>query len=216
MTGATDEFSQTMVGYFTDGTLAMDATDSKFLNDGAIAINTKVGTETLVMQGRPVPFDATDVVPLNFKVTNAGTYTIAIDHVDGLFTGGAQTIYIKDNTDGSYHDITTTPFSFTSAAGTFDTRFELVYQNGLLQTDQNSFTANQIDVIHQSNNDVVVRTGTATMATVQIFDIRGRLLVEKKGINASETRVNVGTTNQVLLVQVTTTEGYRAVRKVVN
>jgi len=42
------------------------------------------------------------------------------------------------------------------------------------------------------------------------------LLVEKKDINANETRINVGTTNQVLLVEVVTTEGYRAVRKVVN
>jgi len=215
MTGATDEFSQTLVGYFTDGTLALDATDSKFLNDGAIALNTKVGAETLVMQGRPVPFDAADVVPLNYKVTNAGTYTIAIDHADGLFAGGTQTVYIKDNNDGSYHDITTTPFVFTSAAGTFDTRFELVYQN-LLSNDTNTFSANSINVIRQSNHDVVVNTSTATMSSVRIFDIRGRLLVEKKDINANETRINVGTTNQVLLVEVVTTEGYRAVRKVVN
>jgi len=155
------------------------------------------------------------VVPLNFKVTTAGTYTFAIDHVDGLFTAGAQTIYIKDNTDGSYHDITSTPFVFTSAAGTFDTRFELVYQN-LLSNNTNTFSANSINVIRQSNHDVVVNTSTATMSSVRIFDIRGRLLVEKKDINANETRINVGTTNQVLLVEVVTTEGYRAVRKVVN
>ena len=216
LTGTGAEFSQTAVGYFSNATLGADDYDSKFFNDGTIVLNTKLGTEAYAVQGRPVPFDATDVVPLNYKVTNAGTYSIGIDHVDGLFTGGAQTVYIKDNTDGSYHDITSTPYSFTSAAGTFDTRFELVYQNGLLQNNQNTFNANSIDVIHQSNNEVVVRTGTATMATVQIFDIRGRLLVEQKGINASETRLNVGTTNQVLLVQVTTVDGVRAVRKVVN
>jgi hypothetical protein len=215
LTGTGVAFSQAVVGYFTNATLGADDYDSTYFNDGTVALNTKLGTQEYVIQGRPVPFDASDVVPLNFKVTTAGTYTFAIDHVDGLFTAGAQTIYIKDNTDGSYHDITSTPFSFTSAAGTFDTRFELVYQN-LLSTDTNTFNANSINVIHQSNNDVVVNTSMATMATVRIFDIRGRLLIEKKDINANETRINVGTTNQVLLVQVTTVEGYKAVRKVVN
>jgi len=215
LTGTGVEFSQAVVGYFTNATLGADDYDSAYFNDGAVALNTKLGAQEYVIQGRPVPFDASDVVPLNFKVTTAGTYTFAIDHVDGLFTAGAQTIYIKDNTDGSYHDITSTPFVFTSAAGTFDTRFELVYQN-LLSNNTNTFSANSINVIRQSNHDVVVNTSTATMSSVRIFDIRGRLLVEKKDINANETRINVGTTNQVLLVEVVTTEGYRAVRKVVN
>lgn len=216
LTGAGTEFSQTVVGYFSNATLGVDDYDSKFFNDGDVALNTKLGVDSYAIQGRPVPFDAADVVPLNYKATTAGTYTFAIDHVDGLFTGGAQAIYIKDNSDGSYHDITSTPFTFTSAVGTFDTRFELVYQNGLLHTDDHSFTTNDIAVIHQSNNDVVVRTGNTTMKEVRILDIRGRLLVEQKNINASETRLNVGTTNQVLLVEVTTTEGYKAVRKVLN
>ncbi|MEC4005916.1 T9SS sorting signal type C domain-containing protein, partial [Flavobacterium sp. SUN052] len=78
-----------------------------------------------------------------------------------------------------------------------------------------SFDTNSIVVYHQQN-DVVVNTGVATMATVRIFDIRGRLLVEKKAINASETRINAGTTNQVLLVQVTTTDGLVGLKKVIN
>jgi hypothetical protein len=54
------------------------------------------------------------------------------------------------------------------------------------------------------------------MKEVTVYDIRGRLLVAKTNINAAETRINVGTTNQVLLVQVTTTEGLKATKKVVN
>jgi hypothetical protein len=90
----------------------------------------------------------------------------------------------------------------------------LVYQSSL-STNSNNFTPNSIVVYHQQN-DVVINTGSTSMATVRIFDIRGRMLIEKKDINASETRINVGTTNQVLLVQVTTTEGLKATKKVVN
>jgi len=213
LTGTGAEYSQAVVGYFTNATSGADAYDSKYFNDGAVALNMVIGATEYVIQGRPTPFQATDVVPLNYKVTTAGNYTFAIDHVDGLFTGGAQAIYIKDNQDGSYHNLSA-PYTFTSAAGTFANRFELVYQTALT-TNDNNFTANSINVIKQQN-DVVVRTAGTTMQEVTIYDIRGRVLVTKNNINASETKINVGTTNQVLLVQVTTVDGVKATKKVVN
>ena len=211
-TGTGAEFSQAVVSYFTNATLGADAYDSKYFNDGAVALNMLIGSTEYVIQGRPT-FQATDIVPLNYKVTTAGNYTFAIDHVDGLFAGGAQAIYIKDNQDGSYHNLST-PYTFTSAAGTFANRFELVYQTALA-VDNNDFTANSINVIKQQN-DVVVRTSGTTMKEVTIYDIRGRVLFTKTNINASETKINVGTTNQVLLVQVTTVDGIKATKKVVN
>jgi hypothetical protein len=214
LTGAGNEFSQTVVGYFSNATLGADDFDSKYFNDGPIALNTKLGSDDYVIQGRPTPFDASDIVPLNYKITTAGTYTFAIDHVDGLFSGGTQAIYIKDNLDGTFHNLNTNPFVFTSAEGTFADRFELVYQT-VLSTTQNEFSENSIQVIHQQN-DVVVRTGLATMATIRIYDIRGRLLIEKNAVNASEARIQVGTTNQVLLVEVVTVDGSKATKKIVN
>ncbi len=211
LTGTGAEFSQAVVSYFTNATLGADAYDSKYFNDGAVALNMLIGSTEYVIQGRPT-FQATDVVPLNYKVTTAGNYTFAIDHVEGLFSTG-QLIYIKDNQDGSYHNLSS-PYTFTSAAGTFANRFELVYQTALT-TNDNNFTANSINVIKQQN-DVVVRTSGTTMQEVTIYDIRGRVLVTKTNINASETKINVGTTNQVLLVQVTTVDGFKATKKVVN
>ena len=214
LTGTGTEFSQAVVGYFTNATLGADDFDSKFFNyDGVIGLNTKIGTDNYVIQGRPTPFNASDVVPLNYKVTTAGNYTFTIDHVDGIFATG-QTVFIKDNLDGSYHNVSSGPFTFATAAGEFYDRFEVVYQN-MLSVDNNGFTPNSIVVYHHQN-DVVINTGTATMSMVRIFDIRGRLLLEKKDINASETRINVGTTNEVLLVEVTTTEGLKATKKVIN
>ena len=157
LTGVGSEYSQAVVGYFTNATLAAEDYDSKYFNDGPVALNTLIGTTEYVIQGRPTPFQASDVVPLNYKVTTAGNYTFAIDHVDGLFLNG-QLIYIKDNQDGSYHNMST-PFTFTSAAGTFANRFELVYQTALSNQD-NSFTANSIDVIKQKN-EVVINSGSS-------------------------------------------------------
>ena len=40
--------------------------------------------------------------------------------------------------------------------------------------------------------------------------------MEKNNINASETQLNLGTTNQVVLLQITTTDGLVVTKKVVN
>jgi len=202
------------VGYFSNATQGVDDYDSKFFNDGAITLNSIVGSDAYVIQGRSVPFQTTDVVPLNYRVTTAGNYTFTIDHVDGLFAGGAQAIYIKDNLNGSYNNLNTAPYTFATTAGTFANRFELVYQN-VLATPQHAFTDSDVIVYHQ-NNDWVVNSGNSTMKTIKVFDIRGRLLTEKTDINASEARLNVGSANQVLIFQITSTEGEVVIKKVVN
>jgi hypothetical protein len=54
------------------------------------------------------------------------------------------------------------------------------------------------------------------MANVKIFDIRGRLLMEKNNINATQTKFYTGTTNEVLLVQITSDEMGTVTKKVIN
>ena len=214
-TNPNGSFSQTLVGYCTNATQGYDAgIDGKFINDGDIALTTLIGTDHYAIQGRALPFTTTDIVPLNFKVTTAGTYTLAIDHVDGLFAGNAQDIFIRDNLDGSLHNLNNASYTFVSEAGTFANRFELVYQN-MLSVPNSSFTQNSL-VVYNQEHTLIINSGITKMATVSIFDISGRLLIEKKDINSSETRINVGVANQVLLAEVTTTEGLKTTKKITN
>jgi hypothetical protein len=53
------------------------------------------------------------------------------------------------------------------------------------------------------------------MASVKVFDIRGRLLQEYKAINASQTNISLGLSNEVLLVQITSNDGVVITKKVV-
>ncbi|WP_395051900.1 fibronectin type III domain-containing protein [Flavobacterium sp.] len=214
MTATTGEFSQTAVNYRTDAIQTEDAFDAKYFNDGVVSLTSIINNNQYAIQSRSLPFDASDVVPLNFRVTTAGNYSIAIDHVDGLFSGAAQEVFIKDNSNGTFNNITSTTYNFVTEAGTFNNRFELVYQNAL-STNNPSVTLNSV-VVYKNNTDVVINTGSILMSKVKIFDIRGRLLLEKEPINASETRINVGEVNQVLLVQITSTEGQMVTKKIVN
>ena len=214
MTGAPTEFSQTVIGYHTNATQGIDDYDSLYFNDGAIAFTSIVNGQDLVIQGRVAPFNASDVVPMKYKVLSAGTYSIVIDHAEGIFSSGDQPIYVKDNLSNSYHNLSTGAYTFTSDAGTFTNRFEIVYQTAL-SNDVADFAPNSVTLFNQ-NNIININSGNTTMETVKVFDIRGRLLVEKKNIIASVTQINVPTTNQVLIVEITSVEGIKVVKKVNN
>ncbi|MBM6499937.1 T9SS sorting signal type C domain-containing protein [Flavobacterium macrobrachii] len=213
MTGATAGFSQSVVGYFSNSELGLDDTDSRFFNDGPISLTTTIAGEDYVIQGRPLPFDATDVVPMKYKVTTAGIYTIAIDHVDGLFITG-QEIFLRDNLNAVVHNLTAGAYTFTSDAGTFNNRFEVVYQSQLAVDDQ-IFNSNQVIIYKNEINDFVINSGNVIIANVKVFDVRGRLLQEHRNVNASQTTISVGLANEMLLIQITSKDDVTVVKKVV-
>jgi hypothetical protein len=212
-TNSAGVFSQTLLGYVTGATLGVDKNiDGLYINDGDIALTSLIDSTPYAIQGRPLPLDLNDVVPLSFKVTTAGDYAIAINHADGFFLTG-QNIYLRDNLTGTIHDLNSGGYNFASDAGTFASRFDIIYQLPLGIVTP-IFNANQVIIYSNSADNFVVNTGNIAMESVKVFDIRGRLLQEKKGINASQTIINSGLTNQVLLVQITSIDGVTVTKKV--
>ncbi|MFT3793883.1 T9SS sorting signal type C domain-containing protein [Flavobacterium sp.] len=215
LTNASGIFSQTMVSYMTGATQDVDATiDGLYFNDSQLALTSMIGENEYAIQGRALPFANTDVVPLGFKAIDAGTYTIGLDHADGLFADVSQPIFLKDNNDGSIHDLRLGNYTFASEAGSFNGRFELVYQN-MLGVNNPVWDANQV-VVYKSGQEIVVNTGRVTMDQVKVFDIRGRLITSKDKVRASETKLFAGTANQVLIVKIVSEGGKEVTRKIVN
>jgi|GEM_PF-2417721 len=211
---STQNINQMMVAYMAGATQGVDAAiDGRFFKDTETALNSVIAGEEFAIQGRALPFATTDVVPLTFKALNAGNYNIRLNHVDGLFLDG-QNIFIKDNVTGAIHDIRTAPYTFATEAGTFDTRFEIVYDNQLAVT-QPLFNENAV-VVYKQNQDIVVNSGSIQMSKVQVYDIRGRLIAEKQNINATEVKIDAGQTNQVLILKVTSVDNATVTKKVVN
>ena len=207
-------FSQAMIAYMPTATNGVDAAiDGRPLQNNATELTSIINNEGFVIQGR-APFVSTDVVPLQLKAATAGNYTIAIDHVDGLFTTN-QTIYLRDNSTGTIHNLNSSSYSFNTASGTFNSRFEILYQLPLSYSNP-LFNANQVIIYKNTENNFIINTGTIQMNSVKVFDIRGRLLMEQKGITTNQTSFNVGTTNEVLLVQIVSLEGLIVTKKVIN
>lgn len=212
VTNAAGIFGQTLIAYMPSAANGVESSDGKYLGDGATALTSWLNNEEYIIQGR-APFTASDVVPLHFKNTTAGNYTIAIDHVDGLFEGN-QDIYLRDNFTGILHDLKATPYTFVSEVGSYNARFEIVYFN-VLSVDNPVFDANAV-VLYKKENNIVVNAGNTTLDQVEVYDISGRVLAVAKKINANEVSIHVGQTNQVLIVKITSTDGRVVNKKTIN
>ena len=211
-TNASGAFSQTMVGYITNATQGVDnKIDGKYINDGDIALASLINGTPYAIQGRSLPFDAGDIVPLQFKATTAGEYTIALDHVDGLFTGD-QNIYLRDNLTGTVHELHAQGYTFSSVAGVFTSRFEVLYQLPLGVSNP-TLNAAEVIIYRDTANNLVINTGSEIMTMVKVFDIKGSLLTTQKGINANHTTINLNVSNEVVLVQVTSDKGVVVTKK---
>lgn len=196
----TNVFSQTLIGYTTNGSLQYDSGfDGLAIMDGSVTLYTIADAKRFAIQARP-EFDDTDIVPLGFKTQTAGTFEITLDHVDGLFLEG-QAIYIKDNMNNTIHNLNEGNYSFTTNVGTFENRFQIIY-NETLSTNLPVDPLQQT-LIYGSNNQVKVQS-TLEITSLAIYDISGRLVYSKNDINTFEfSSTNLNITNQLIIAKTT-------------
>lgn len=206
-------FGQLLVAYMPNATLGVDnAIDGRFFNDSPTALTSMINNEQFSIQGRP-SFEATDVVALGFKSELVTTYTISINHLDGIFLTN-QTIFLRDNLLGILHNIKVGAYTFTSQAGVYNSRFELVYQN-VLNANQFSFNSDQV-VIYKQNSNLIINSGQTVMENVKVYDVLGRLLTENTAIDSSSTQIKLNEANQVLIVKITSDKKEVVTKKVIH
>jgi len=116
---------------------------------------------------------------------------------------------------GVIHDLRQSPYQFVTEAGTFDTRFVLRYNNGLLAVNPTNFNENNV-VVFKQNEQIHIETSLVKMKSVKIFDLQGRLVMSKNDINSQSTMLqSVGLANQVLMVQITSVNGVTINKKII-
>lgn len=206
-------FGQNLIAHTTAATVGYDnGLDGLYINESEVAFYTKAGANEVVINARP-SFDVTDVIPMHFKSNVATTYTFSLNQKEGVFNG-TQTIYLKDNFNNTVHNLTLSSYTFTTAAGLFTDRFNIIYQNMLANTNP-TMDAKQV-IIYNNNQTTFISSGTIAMDAIKIFDIQGRLLFSKSGINDTKTSVNLNIGNQVLLFHITSQNGNTVIKKVIN
>ena len=203
---------RTLVGYVENATMGRDSFfDANTAVAGNMIIYSLLEEEKLTIQGRSLPFDENDIVPMGVHIPTSGQYTIALAAIDGLFEN--QAIYLKDNLTNTIHDIKENPYSFTSEQGTFNNRFEVIYQNETLSNPDFSFE-NIVRVT--SNNNVTVHSTIELMESILVYNVLGQKLVEYKNINSNQLQLNhLQKNNSTLLLKIKLQNGTTSIEKVI-
>lgn len=163
--------AQIAVVYFEGGNNALAADDS-FSMGGSDALYSMVEGEKVSINGRS-SFTESDVVPLGSAHFISGSYTIALQHKEGVFASG-QPIYLKDKMTGTMTNLSEGSYTFTASAGESTGRFELVYRpETVLATDGS--VKEEIQV-YRDGNSFVVKTGTQKITGLEVYDASGKLI----------------------------------------
>jgi hypothetical protein len=208
-------FKQTLVGYITDATNEYDSRFDGETFDGNefvdfYSINQD---KNLAIQGRALPFDENDEVPLGFRTTIDGAFTINIDQADGLLTN--QAVFIEDKLTNTTFDLRSGPFTFNTAAGTFNDRFVLRYTNKTLGTIDVETSDNQV-LVSNKNKQIKINSNTETIDKVAVYDLLGRQLFKKDKVSSNELAIpNLVSSQQTLLVKVILQNGQTVTKKII-
>jgi hypothetical protein len=173
-----------------------------------------IGNETMKIQGRSLPFDDNDRVPMGIKVPQNGNYTIGIGALEGFFTDNNQNIYLEDLEYNIIHDLRANPYSFTATAGNHANRFVLRYKNETLGGDDIIADESNLWVI--SSETLSVKSTKIEIQSVRVFDVLGRELAFYPNVNSYEIPLTkIQKNNSGLIIQVTLSNGTTISKKVI-
>ena len=173
MTNNLNAFNQLLVGYVQNATMDFDGLfDGESMNQSNVNFYSVLPGHKLVIQGRSLPFDEEDQVPLGYSAGAAGEFSIRIARFDEWFED--YNIYVEDKLLNVIHDLKVCPYVFATQAGQFDERFVLRYTANALGTGQ-QLTQSANAFIR--DNTLFVRA-TGNIEQVTVYDVTGKLIRE--------------------------------------
>ena len=205
-------FKELLIGYLTDATNEFDTAFDGPSVDAGNPINIYSilpNAKKLTIQGRALPFDEQDIIPLGYKAASSGTFTINLSNYDGLFT--TQDVYLEDTLQNNYVNLKNGAYTFATEAGTFDNRFKIHYVNTALSSP--AFSASSI-IVFQNNGKTTINSGTKEMKEVTLMDIQGRVITTFSNLTTSEYSFQNRFAEQIILVKITLTDGAIFYKKV--
>jgi hypothetical protein len=205
-------FKQTLIGYATGATNGDDVAfdGSNYTKNAYIDFYSLISTKKCVIQGRALPFDKKDEVPLGYKSTIDGSFSISIDKIDGVLA--SQDVFLQDKTAAIYYNLKKGPYTFNTLKGTFDDRFVLVYvdksaldfstqtRNPVLENNKLG-DVQKLVVISVKDGTLKINSLDGNIAKIYIYNLEGKQLYKNANINNTEFVVsNSVPRNQIVIV----------------
>lgn len=210
-----NQLNKTLVGYVQGATLAKDRMyDAVIFDSQEFGIYSIIEDDKLAIQGRPVPFNDTDIVPLGIQIKDDGIHTIAINAIDGLFEHG-QDIYLEDLSLGVVHDLKNSPYTFNTTAGLHEDRFVLRFTNPALNIDD--FNMENELSIYSNNQNISILSTSNQIQAVTIYDLLGRVITTNAKVNSFNFAFDMkNQSNGTYIVKVKLENGSITTKKIIN
>ncbi|MCV9931978.1 T9SS sorting signal type C domain-containing protein [Flavobacterium sp. LS1R47] len=202
LTNTNGFFKQVLIGYVDGATNEYDNKYDgvKFDVEQMADFYSIASDKKFIIQGRALPFDVSDTVPLGYSSAIIGNYTIAIDHSDGLLAN--QEVYLEDKVTNTIHNLYNGGYTFATKDGVFEDRFVFRYTNKTLGTDEFNTSKNLIFVAVE-NKEIKISAPDQTIDKVFIYDMSGKLIYKKEAVGNPELVIEyLKSSNQVLVVKV--------------
>ncbi|MBT8394240.1 MAG: T9SS sorting signal type C domain-containing protein, partial [Bacteroidia bacterium] len=218
-------FNQMLVGYVEGATNLNDGMyydAPRNLAAGAAAIIYSIiedSSRKFAIQGRdPSSLNLSEVIPIGVKNTIEGEkeFTLAIAQLEGDFMTN-HNIYLKDNLLNVNHNLSDSAYTFTSEAGEFNSRFEIVFASTLAA---NEIDLDYDDLIISNERDYYLDISTSKKSQIEkirIFDLLGRELFDVEVNDKTKVSLNNSSlSNSVFIINVTLADGKIITKKFLN
>ncbi len=205
-------YNEILLGYIPGATNDLDDLyDGKtFAAGNSVSLYTIVNSEQLSIQGRALPFSASEIIPVGYSVTTSGTFSIGIESTQGLFEN--QNIYLLDKQNNVSHDLKSAPYTFLTGSGTFDDRFEISFLSHSLSTNNFEIDGFSMAVKQQI---ISIQSLDIPILKVTVYDIRGRTLFSSEVASTHFNSPVLDQSNEVVIVSVYLENGVIETRKVI-
>ncbi|WP_452222781.1 T9SS type A sorting domain-containing protein, partial [Lacinutrix chionoecetis] len=140
------------------------------------------GDQYVIQALAPITDDK--VVDLTFTATGTETYTIKSVEIANIDPN--QDLYLRDNLLNLYFDLRNEQgYSFTSAAGTFNDRFDVVFSpNQALSTEEFNSADNTVIFYNNSQETLVVKGLKSDAKQVTLYNTLGQSIFTKQNIKS--------------------------------
>lgn len=217
LTNANGNFSQALMGYFKDATDDIDPGFDGTVFPGAhVTLYSYCNGVKLSIQGQAMPLTNDKYVVFGYNNKVAGMLSLYIPQTE-LDFNGAMPLLLKDGLLGGFHMIKNAPYYFYSAAGTFNERFEIHYTDGSnrLAGDKNTME-DKVIVAYKEGDNIIVKAHNELYTEIEIYDINAKVLKAVRNVKTDFTVItDVPQQNQLLLINVKTTEGKYITKKII-
>jgi hypothetical protein len=197
-------FKQQVILYVTGATNEYDAgIDGDQIDGQFVSFYSIIPGHNLAIQVKAMPWEVTDQVPLGFKstITASTSFNINISELGAYFLD--KDVYLEDKLLNVFHDLKIAPYTFSSAAGVFDNRFVIHYQDTSLSNDDFAASENSVYLFKDNNQPKIVST-KSNIKSIIGYDMLGRVIFSKDKLNASEVLLtDLIKNNQAVIIKAT-------------